>query len=318
MKQAFFRMHLAVLLWGFTGIFGKAISLSAPVLVWYRMLLAAAILGGILLWRKKWQPIARKDIFKLMGIGILVAIHWLCFYSCIKLANTSIAVVCLATASVFVALLDPVLNKGRIKANEIFIGVIAVAGVLSIYLLHAEKNIRPQVQMVNFKLGLVLGLVASLISAVFTVFNKPLAEKYSARPLVFWEMLSGFAFLSCLLPVYLHFVPGESFRPVGWDYLWIFLLGYCCTVWGQSLAMSALKHLSAFTTTISVNLEPVYGILLAFLIFKENQQLGLGFYIGMTLIFVSVALQIFLSIRSSRKQQKTMTSLEQAGRQQIN
>lgn len=303
MKQAFFRMHLAVLLWGFTGIFGKAISLSAPVLVWYRMLLAACILAGILFFRKKWQPIARKDILKLIGIGILVAIHWLCFYSCIKLANTSIAVVCLATASVFVALFDPLFNKGKIKRNEVLIGVVAVAGVLCIYLLHSEQEIQPKEPMVNFRLGLVLGLVASLISAVFTVFNKPLAEKYTARPLVFWEMLSGFAFLSCLLPVYLHFVPGESFRPVGWDYLWIFLLGYCCTVWGQSLAMSALKYLSAFTTTISVNLEPVYGILLAFLIFKENQQLGYGFYIGMALIFISVALQIFLSVRSNRNRQ---------------
>lgn len=301
MKQAFFKMHLAVLLWGFTGIFGKAISLSAPVLVWYRMLLAAFILGGILLFRKKWEPIVRKDILKLVGIGILVAIHWLCFYSCIKLANTSIAVVCLATASVFVALFNPIVNKGKIKGNEIFIGVIAVAGVLCIYLLHSETEIQPKQPMVNFRLGLLLGLVASLISAVFTVFNKPLAEKYTARPLVFWEMLSGFAFLTCLLPFYLYFVPSESFRPVGWDYLWLFLLGYCCTVWGQSLAMSALKNLSAFTTTISVNLEPVYGILLAFLIFKENQQLGYGFYIGMVLIFLSVALQIFISVRSSRK-----------------
>lgn len=306
MKQAFLKMHLAVLLWGFTGVLGRAISLSAPVLVWYRMLLAAIILGFILIFRKKWQPIAKKDILKLIGIGVLVAVHWLCFYGSIKLANTSIAVVCLATASVFIAVLEPVINKGKIKANELALGLLALVGMLCIYLLHPEEDVHPAHVMINFKLGLVLGLIAAVISAVFTIFNKPLAEKYSARPLVFWEMLSGFAFLSLFLPFYLKQMPQESFLPAGWDYLWLLLLGYCCTVWGQSLAMSALKQLSAFTTAISVNLEPVYAILLAFIIFQENQELGYGFYVGMSLIFSSVALQIFLSIREGRHRQKAL------------
>lgn len=307
MKQAFLKMHLAVLVWGFSGILGRAISLSAPVLVYYRLFLAASILGLILVLRKKWQPIPLKDIFKLAGIGILVSIHWLCFYGCIKQANVSIAVVCLATASIFVALINPFINGGKIRFIELVVGIVAVAGVLCIYVLHREAGIKPKQPMVNFRLGLFLGLSASVISAVFTAFNKPLAEKYTARPLVFWEMLSGFCFLTCLLPFYVHRFPHVSFRPVGWDFLWIFLLGYCCTVWGQSLAMSALKKLSAFTATITVNLEPVYSIILAFLIFKENEQLGFGFYVGMILIFLSVAFQIFLSVKLKKKSEKSRT-----------
>ncbi|HET8573927.1 MAG TPA: DMT family transporter [Edaphocola sp.] len=301
-------MHLAVLLWGFTGILGRAISLSAPVLVWYRMLLASAILGGIIFLRRKGDIIERKDRLKLIGIGVMYAIHWLCFYGSIKLANASIAVVCLATASVFIAIFDPLINKGRIKAAELLIGGIALGGVLCIYLLHRDAPGNATQPMKHFRLGLWLGLLAAVISAVFTAFNKPLAEKYTARPLVFWEMISGFAFVSCLLPFYFQWQPGEAFLPTGWDYLWIFLLGYCCTVWGQSLAMAALKHLSAFTTTISVNLEPVYGIILAFLIFRENAQLGYGFYIGMILIFLSVSLQIILSIRQGRERKKALRS----------
>lgn len=304
MKQAFLKMHLAVLIWGFSGILGRAISLSAPVLVWYRLFLAATILGGILVFRKKWQRIAGRDILKLLGIGALVSIHWLCFYGCIKLANVSIAVVCLATASIFITLLEPLFRKGRIRPVELVIGTIAVIGVLCIYVLHRENRLPVEHPMVNFRLGLALGMTASIISAIFTIFNKPLAEKYNARPLVFWEMVSGFCFLACFLPFYLRNHPWVDFKPVGWDYLWILLLGYCCTVWGQSLAMSALKKLSAFTTSITVNLEPVYGIILAFFIFKENEQLSYGFYAGMVLIFFSVALQMFLSIRSGRQAKK--------------
>src|SRR5262249_46204558 len=148
----------------------------------------------------------------------------------------------------------------------------------------------------DFELGIVLGVVASIISAIFTVLNKPLAEIYPPRTLVFYEMTSGLTFLSIIAPFYILSNPQEILVPQGLDYLYIFLLSYCCTVWGQSLAMSALKHLSAFTITLSVNLEPVYGIVLAFLIFRENDQLGYGFYIGMGLIFASLLMQVLLLV----------------------
>ena len=309
MKRAFAQINIAVLLWGFTGILGKAISLSAPALVWYRMSLAAVILALIITFRKEWTPIAKRDIFKLIGIGILFAIHWVAFYASVKLANASIAMVCLATASVFTAVLDPLLNGRKFNKVELFLSFIAVLGVVCIYVLQPH-NAEPEHQMVNFKLGLALGIAASVISAIFTVLNKPLADKYPARPLVFSEMTSGLVFLSILAPFYIMNFPAEQLIPVGWDYLWIFLLAYCCTVWAQSLAMAALKNLSPFTVTLSVNLEPVYGIILAFLIFKENAQLGYGFYIGMSLIFISLMLQVGFTIRKSRKNRKNLAAFQ--------
>lgn len=298
-------MHLAVLLWGFTGILGKAISLTAPVLVWYRMLLATAIIGLILTVQKKWIAIRKQDLRQLIIIGILFAIHWVAFYASVKLANAAIAMICLATSSVFTAILDPIVRKRGFDRSEIGLSMLAVGGVLCIYLMQPDTPAGTG-GMKNFQLGIGLGMAASVISAVFSVFNKPLAEKYPARPLVFYEMLSGLVFLSLLAPFFIHWQPEAALLPRGWDYLWIFLLSYCCTVWGQSLAMAALKHLSAFTTTLSVNLEPVYGIVLAFLIYRENEQLGPGFYLGMSLIFLSVALQVMRSIRNGRRARRVL------------
>lgn len=300
MKRAFAQIHLAVLLWGFTGVLGRAISLSAPVLVWYRMLVTTAILALILAQRGDWIKIVARDMKRILGIGILYAIHWVAFYASIKYANASIAMVCLATASVFTALLDPVLNKGKINYVEIFLSFIAIAGVYCIYALQ-PKAANGAAGMVNFQLGVLLGVAAAIISAIFTVLNKPLAEKYPPRTIVCYEMIVGLLFLSCMAPFYIY-QQEDAVRllPQGWDYLWIFLLSYCCTVWGQSLAMSALKHLSAFTVTLSVNLEPVYGIILAFLIFKENNELGYGFYVGMGFIFMSLILQVMIILFKNR------------------
>lgn len=299
MKRAFAQIHLAVLLWGFTGVLGKAISLSAPVLVWYRMIITAAIIALIVSRRREWISFARKDLVRVVGIGMMYAVHWVAFYASIKYANASIAMVCLATASVFTALLDPLLNKGKFNTVEILLSFMAVAGVYCIYALQPREQDVPQ-PMADFELGVILGVIASVISAIFTVLNKPLAERYPPRTLVFYEMGTGLAFLSLLAPFYIWQNPSEVLLPQGWDYLWIFLLSYCCTVWGQSLAMSALKQLSAFTITLSVNLEPVYGIVLAFIFFQENDQLGLGFYLGMGLIFTSLILQVALLLHKNK------------------
>lgn len=299
MNRALFQIHLAVLLWGFTGVLGRAISLSAPVLVWYRMWLTALLLFLIISYRQEWRKFTRVDLAKVAGIGILFAVHWVAFYASVKFANASIAMVCLATSSIFTALLDPWFNKGKLNRKEIALSLLAVAGVGCIYFLQPSGG-KAQ-SMPDFGLGVGLGVVASIISAVFTVFNKPLTARYPARLLVFTEMSTGFIFLSLLAPFYIMNMPSEPLLPQGWDYLWLFLLSYCCTVWGQSLAMSALRQLSPFTVSLSVNLEPVYGILLAFILFQENQQLGFGFYLGMGLIFLSMMLQVIMVMHKNRK-----------------
>ncbi|MBS1772319.1 MAG: EamA family transporter [Bacteroidetes bacterium] len=281
MKKALIQMHLAVLLWGFTGVLGKAITLSAPVLVWYRMLFTAIFMAAILYYRRMWVPIAKKDMRQLALVGLLMALHWVGFYGSIKFANASIALVCLSTASIFTSLLDPFVNKGKHDPVELLIGAIALAGVYMIY----------QFQQF-YGLGILFGIIAAILSSVFTVLNKRIAHKYPARTMVFYEMGTGWLFITLLMPIQFVYDSTTVVLPTAMDWLWLVILSLCCTVWSQSLALNALKKISSFTATLSVNLEPVYGILLAFIFFKENKELGSGFFWGMLLIIVSVILQM--------------------------
>jgi len=298
-------MHLAVLLWGFTGVLGRAISLDAPVLVWYRMLMTAVFMAGILFYRKQWVPVSRRDMGQLALVGLLMGLHWVGFYGAIKFANVSIALVCLSTASIFTSLLDPLVNKGGHDLREILLGLLAIVGV---YLIYRFQQF--------YGLGIVFGVIAAILSSVFTVLNKRIAHKYPARTMVFYEMSTGWVFISLLLPLQFYFMRGTKFFPnspslfgADWlhnDWLWLVLLSLCCTVWSQSLALNALKRLTSFTVTLSVNLEPVYGILLAFLFYNENREiifqkgtneLNWGFLIGMGLILLSVVLQMLRLLR---------------------
>ena len=308
-------MHLAVLLWGFTGVLGRAITLYAPVLVWYRMLLTAVFMAGILTFRKQWVAIARCHMLQLILVGCLMCLHWVAFYGAIKLANISIALVCLSTASIFTSLLDPLVNKGKYDAYELFLGLLALAGVYIIYRFQQF-----------YGAGILSGIIAAILSSVFTVLNKNIASKYPARTMVFYEMSSGFLFLTLLAPAILYFLPGMQLLPrqvnlfsssvlsslfsrgVNNDWIWLIILSLCCTVWAQSLALNALKRLSSFTATLSVNLEPVYGILLAFLVYGENREiiflnntdkLNWGFISGISLILLSVALQMWRLLKPS-------------------
>ncbi|WP_165836251.1 DMT family transporter [Taibaiella soli] len=300
MKKSLLQMHAAVLLWGFTGVLGRQITLDAPVLVWYRMLLTAVFMAVILFYRKQWVKISTRDMLQLIVVGCLIGLHWVAFYAAIKFANVSIALVCLSTASVFTSLLDPLVNKGKYDLKEMALGTLALVGV---YLIYSFQ--------VFYATGIVLGVIAAILSSVFTVLNKGIASKYPSRTMVFWEMLSGWGLISIAIGVMLamglekYLVSpdrvGMSLQllPTNGDWIWLVLLSLCCTVWAQSLALSALKKLSSFTVTLSVNLEPVYGIILAFIFFHENNQLHPGFFIGMGLICLSVVLQMFRLIKPS-------------------
>jgi drug/metabolite transporter (DMT)-like permease len=252
-----------------------------------------------------------------------MGLHWVAFYGSIKFANASVALVCLATASIFTSLLDPLINKSRWQPTELLIGALTLGGVFVIYFLDT-KGAADRAKHAISAAGLALGVVAAILSAVFTVLNKGIAAKYPARVMVFWEMFSGWMFISIaiaaafaagagsfllnpgssslqLLPRQIGLAalvsgfPGSLSLPNDW--IWLIILALCCTVWAQSLALTALKRLSSFTATLSVNLEPVYGILLAFAIYHENKELGKGFYIGVSIILLSVGLQMLRLLR---------------------
>ncbi|GAA4456431.1 DMT family transporter [Rurimicrobium arvi] len=308
MKKALVQLHLAVILWGFTAILGKLITLEAPMLVWYRMLLTAGFMLLILLTGRKWVTVPAKGVQQMTRIGVLMAAHWVAFYAAIKFSNASIALVCLSTSSIFTSLLEPWMNKTRHRWEEISLGILALGGMYCIY--HFQDL---------YALGIIFGIVAAMLAAVFTIYNKRIANDYPARTMVFYEMTTGFIVVSLLLPVLFYFLPQTQFLPQQTDmggltdgfpgnllhtpndWIWLVIMALCCTVWAQTLALNALKKLSSFTIALSVNMEPVYGILLAILIFREDKQLNAGFIIGMLLICLSVIWQTRSLILQSKK-----------------
>jgi drug/metabolite transporter (DMT)-like permease len=312
MKKALIQLHVAVLLWGFTGVLGRLISLDAPMLVWYRMLLTALFALVILLASKKWIKVDRVGLKKLAAIGGMMAAHWIAFYAAIKYANASIALVCLSTSSVFTSVLEPLLNKTKFNLKELSFGMLALLGMFLIY--HFQTV---------FGIGIALGILAALLSSIFTIYNKRIAAEYPVRTMVFYEMSTGFLIMSCLLPLLYYYVPETHFIPAQQqlsqvvhelpeslleyknDWIWLIILALCCTVWAQTLALNALQKLSSFTTTLTVNMEPVYGILLAVLLFREDKDLNVGFFAGMGLICLSVVLQMRALIMDNRSAQIT-------------
>jgi drug/metabolite transporter (DMT)-like permease len=292
MKKALFQMHLAVLLWGITAVLGRAIDLSAPVLVWYRMLMTALFMAGILYYRKGWVPVEKNDRSRLFSIGLLIAVHWVAFYGSIKFSNASVALVCLSTASIFTPLLDQFINKTKHKPAELLLGLLAMAGV---YLIYRVQEL--------YALGVLFGVIAALLSSWFTVLNKKIAHKYPARTMVFYEMSAGWLLITLLVPLQVMFSPEPvDLMPTNYVWLWLVVLSLCCTVWAQSLALNALKHISSFTSSLSLNLEPVYGIILAFIFFKEYEMLRPEFYMGLTLILSSVLIQMVMLLKPGKKQ----------------
>lgn len=292
MKDALIKMHIAVFLWGFTGVLGKAISLAEFPLTWYRTGMTALLFLVVILYRREFRRLSLKEIARFFAIGSIIAIHWVAFYGSIKYANASIALTCLATAGIFTAIMEPILLKTKFKLKEMWVGLMALIGMYCIYRFEFK-----------YALGIGLGVSAAILSALFTLMNKKIINQYPARLVGFYEISSGFVFLCILLPLFMNINPSVSFSPSLWDWIWLFVLSLVCTVWAQSLALSALKVLSPFTTVLMVNLEPVYGIVLAMIFFKENKDLGWGFYLGILLIALSVALHTFYMVKARRASQ---------------
>ncbi|HSC52994.1 MAG TPA: EamA family transporter [Phnomibacter sp.] len=281
MRWAYIKLHIAVLLAGFTAILGKLISLHEASLVWWRLLLAtlALLLVFPVLKRKLW--VAASSIWKLLGIGAIVGIHWLLFFGSVKYGNVSIALVCFSASGFFSALLEPVIMRRRWKPVELLLGLMCMSGIYIIFHFDAQ-----------YKIGIALGVAAAALSALFSILNKRMVNaKLDGWHITFWEMTGALMALSALLPWYVLY-KGEAMLPVGYDWLWLIILALLCTVWAFLLQLQALQYLSAVTLNLTYNLEPVYGILLAFVLFGENKFLGNEFFIGLLLIAVAVAIQM--------------------------
>lgn len=281
MREAFIKLHLSILLAGFTGILGKLISLSEGVLVWYRMFLTSLILLLILWIGKKLRKVSFRDFLKMAGVGLLLALHWLFFFGSIKASNVSIGVVCFSVTGFFSAIFEPLFGRRKISFRELLYSVVAVLGILLIF----------QFDM-RYRYGIMLGVVSSALAALYTISNKKVGSLAPSSSILLYEMIGGVTFLSCLLPFYLYFSPQEYLIPNAPDFIYLLLFAFFCTICMNILQIQALKSISAFTMNLSYNLEPVYSIILAMIIFGEAKDLNLAFYAGLSLIVFSVFLQM--------------------------
>lgn len=299
-SKAFLYLHIAVFLWGFTAILGKLISYGSLQLVWHRMLLTAVIyLIFPALWRDL-KKMSGKNILIFCGIGIIVCAHWLTFYGSIKLGDSaSLTLACLGSASFFSALLEPLITKKPVKPVELFLGILVIAGLLFIYFsVPAKTGVN-----INYPLAILTGVISALLAALFTVLNKVNIEKTTALALSALEMSSGAVVLSLVIIIagFPMNLPVFDISAGNLDLLWILILVVFCTNLTFYLGSHSLRELSAFTANLTVNLEPVYGIILGAIIFHEHQDLNVWFYAGALLILISVFVQSFVDFYKRRK-----------------
>ena len=291
MKKAFIQLHIAVLLAGFTAILGKLIDLNEAWLVWWRLVLTIVCLWGILIIRKELIKIEWKDVLKLFGVGGIIAMHWLFFYGSIKYSNVSVGVTCLSAIGFFTAIMEPLIRRRRIDIVEVLLGLLAIGGIYLIFDFFPE-----------YKVGIIFGIISALLACLFPIFNKTILNRFSPKIVTTYEMTGGLILLSLVIPFYLSYYPAPYFMPTPSDWFWLVILAVFCTVFAFILSLNSLKHLSAFTTNLSYNFEPIYSIIMAFIIFNENKFLGAGFYYGFALILLAVTFQMMRVYRDRRKE----------------
>jgi drug/metabolite transporter (DMT)-like permease len=296
MKKAFFQLHISVFLAGFTGILGKLIHLNEGLLVWYRLLITSVTMWILFSLTKKLQKISYRDMIKLGGIGFLAALHWIAFYGAINYANISVALVCFSSVGFFTALVEPILLRTRIKWGEVCLGLLVIAGIYIIF--HFDGR---------YKTGIILGVICALLLAFVMIFIRQFVQRINPETLLTYQLSGGFIVLSLFMPFYLWQFPASNMLPTLNDWLWLLILSWFCSVWAFKLSAQALKKLSAFTVNLSFNMEPVYGIILAFAIFRENKLLGKWFYLGFAIIAASLIIHIFMLLREEKKLTRNAT-----------
>jgi drug/metabolite transporter (DMT)-like permease len=257
--------------------------------VWYRILITIITLYFIMRWKKQLQSVSRSQKWYLFAIGALIALHWVFFYGSIKYYNVSIALTCLSAAGLFTAVLEPLIAGKRIVAAEVLLGLVGIAGIYLIF------HFDPQ-----YKTGIILGLICTAFCCLFSILNKKQVSYTAPRTVMLYELTGGFLFLTLTMPAYLYYFPTSHILPSFPDFGWLLLMSWLCTILAMDLSLQALRKVSAFTQTLTINLEPVYGIVLAFVVYHENEFLSKWFYFGFALILLAVILQTIRVIRSRK------------------
>lgn len=287
--RSYIYLHIIVFIWGFTAILGYLISLEALPLVWYRIFIALITLLLFFVVRKKSLKVTRNKLLQFLAAGVVIALHWLTFFWAIKVSNISVTLACLSTGAFFASILEPIFYKRKIDSYEVFFGIIVICALAIIFSVE-----------VNYFEGIILGLVAACLSALFSIINGKLVKHTEAAVITFYEMLGGLL----ILTVFLLFTGGftkDFFTLDLSDLFWLIILGVFCTAFAFIGSVYILRELSPYTVMLTINLEPVYGILLALILFKDSEKMNAQFYLGALLILSTVVLNGIVKNRKRRK-----------------
>ena len=286
-------LHFIVLIWGVTAILGLLISLPSLELVFYRTLIATIGVAVVMGFRRESVVISLPDLLKISGVGILISLHWIFFFWSARLSTASVCLAGIATTSLWTAFLDPIINRTKIKWYEVALGLLVISGLLVIFQFET-----------GYWLGLTMALISASLSALFSVFNGRLTFRHSPYKITFYEMGAACLFALLFMPVYAEFLSENGSIKWSWsglDWFWLFILGGVCTVYAFSVSVELMKRVSVFTVNLTINLEPVYGIVLAVLIFGEREKMTPQFYLGTLIILISVLLYPILNFWNKRR-----------------
>lgn len=283
------QLHFIVFIWGFTAILGNLISLDALTLVWIRIFMALGVIAAYMFYTKSIAKLSPKAVAILIVSGFVIALHWITFFHAIKISNISITLACLSTGAFFTSILEPIFFKRKIIWYEILLGIVVVLGLLLIFSVE-----------VDYVEGIIFALISAFLSASFSIINAKLVRKYNARNICFYEMIGGLLLLTITL-----FVSGgmESFdiQFKEYDFLWLLILSTICTAYPMIATIDIMKYLSPYTIMLSINLEPIYGICLAVLFFKDTEKMTPAFYLGAFIILGTVVLNAYFKNKAKKE-----------------
>ena len=277
-------LHLTVLIWGFTGVLGELISIPALHLVWYRVLIAAVSLILFYLFKRKSLLVPKGQLFQYLGVGMIVGLHWVLFFHAIKVSTVSVTLVTLSSVTLFTAILEPIINRKRISIADIIVGLVIIFGIYLIFKFEFK-----------YFWGIVFGLSCAFCASIFSILNARMVKKDSPTTITLYEMLGAWIGVSAVMlfngDFNSHMILNQS------DLLYLLLLGVVCTAIAYVLGVAVMRELSAFTVALTTNMEPVYGIILALLIFGQKETMSTGFYFGAVIVLTAVFIYPYLKTK---------------------
>lgn len=293
LRSNLFILHLTVLVWGFTGILGALISVGEAHLVWYRVLIAAVSLLVYFKWNKTPIKVSTQTFFRLIFTGAIVALHWILFFGSIKASTISVTMVCLSSLTLFTAILEPIINRTRVSKMELAAGSFIILGIYVIFKFESD-----------YTKGIIMGLASALCGSLFSIINSKQAKNRSAAIISFYELIGAFVWVS----IYLLATNGfnQSMLLDASDLIYLLILGTVCTSVAYVAGVSVMKELSAFRVALITNLEPIYAIILALIIFGNDEKMTPGFYAGALIILTTIFLFPIIKTKiEHRKLKKT-------------